>query len=262
MREVLRGSPYLHVSYRPRQDGAGVPPAGRPEERAAETSSPGPLHVYLGGDGSPRGAARWRPPDPTPAEPVALRLMALDPAPRIYLGRPCYHGTEPCEPWIWTRGRYSEAVVASMAAALEAARRPGQPLVLIGHSGGGTLAMLLAARLSGVRAVVTLAGNLDVAAWTRLHGFEPFQGLDPAREPRLPPGIVQLHVVGAGDRVVPPDLVLAAAARQGARARVLAGVGHDGPFEPSWPGLLAELAAALEAARPAQNWMRPPSVTR
>jgi pimeloyl-ACP methyl ester carboxylesterase len=36
--------------------------------------------------------------------------------------------------------------------------------VLIGHSGGGTLAMLLAARLSGVRAVVTPRPEPDVAA--------------------------------------------------------------------------------------------------
>ena len=79
------------------------------------------LHVYLGGDGSPLRAFRntppTRPPDPTPEDPLALRLMALDPAPGFFLGRPCYHGVGACELLSWTLGRYGEPVVASLVAA-------------------------------------------------------------------------------------------------------------------------------------------------
>ena len=35
--------------------------------------------------------------------------MGLDPAPSVYLGRPCYLGraADPgCHPWYWTHGRY------------------------------------------------------------------------------------------------------------------------------------------------------------
>ena len=58
--------------------------------------------------------------DPTAREPLVLRLMALDRVPSVYLGRPCYHGlaADPrCTPALWTDARYSEVVVASMAAA-------------------------------------------------------------------------------------------------------------------------------------------------
>jgi pimeloyl-ACP methyl ester carboxylesterase len=241
---VVRGQPYLHATYAPDDE--------RPSGAAREPSSV-PLHVYLGGDGSPRGALRWRPADPTP-DPIVLRLLALDPAPRVYLGRPCYHAVSPCDSWLLGLGRYSEAVVTSMAAAVEGLRAPGQPVVLLGHSGGGTLAMLLAARLQGVRAVVTVAGNLDVGAWTSLHGFEPLRGsLDPAREPPLPQAITQLHVAGALDENVPVALTRAALARQpGARLRLLPQAAHDGPWESAWPGVLAELERLQgEVQRPA-----------
>lgn len=49
-----------------------------------------------------------------------LRLMALDPAPSVYLGRPCYHGlAAPCRARrSFGRARYSARVLDSMAAAL------------------------------------------------------------------------------------------------------------------------------------------------
>ena len=76
------------------------------------------LHVYLEGDGSPWIRHQWVSKDPTPRNPLMLRLMAMDPAPSIYLGRPCYHGfaeTPPCTPDMWTDSRYSEAVINSMS---------------------------------------------------------------------------------------------------------------------------------------------------
>ena len=53
----------------------------------------GRLHVYLEGDGVPWITRTLIALDPTPRNPLALRLMALDPAPALYLARPCYNGT-------------------------------------------------------------------------------------------------------------------------------------------------------------------------
>jgi pimeloyl-ACP methyl ester carboxylesterase len=51
-----------------------------------------------------------------------------------------------------------------MQAALERILASGHfdGVVLIGYSGGGTLAMLLAARVPETRGVITIAGNLDI----------------------------------------------------------------------------------------------------
>ena len=216
------------------------------------------VHVYLAGDGEPWLGRRYPSPDPTLALPVALRLAALDEGPRLFLGRPCYEGLageDPhCTPWHWTHGRYSEAVVTSLARVLER-RLPHRPLVLIGHSGGGTLALLLARRLPQVEGVVTLAGNLDPDAWTRHHGYLPLEGsLNPARLPPLPSSVAQFHWVGADDANVPPELVrraLQPARNPGApadappRLVVLPGCGHSDCWVARWPALLQTLDAEL-----------------
>jgi pimeloyl-ACP methyl ester carboxylesterase len=153
-----------------------------------------------------------QPPSIPRREPLALE-PASDDNPALYLGRPCYHGLgddSRCAAALWTDERYSEAVVASMAAALEASTtlRRFDRLALIGYSGGGVLAMLLAARVPRTAAVVTVAANLDVDAWTARHGYLRLTGsLNPAAEPPLPAGLYQRHYLGSRDRVVPPEIV-------------------------------------------------------
>jgi len=216
--------------------------------QAAQASSITRLHLYIDGDGTP-WLGRGRPAaDPTPRNPLVLRLMALDPTPAIYLGRPCYAGTwdeAQCTAWHWTHGRYSETVVASMtlAARRVASAHDAQELVLIGFSGGGTLAMLIAARLEGVSDLVTLAGNLDVAGWTNLHGYSRLSdSLDPATQAPLPPQIQQWHWVGAKDRRVPPRLIRGAVdPRPQVQLEVLPGIDHSCCWETIWPDLLTRL---------------------
>lgn len=201
-----------------------------------------PLHVYVEGDGTPwlGGLPAL---DPTPREPLALRLMARDTSAAILLGRPCYHGTGPrmfCDPVWWTDRRYSSQVVDSMADALSSLLPVGRRVTLIGYSGGGVLAVLLAERLAVVDSVVTVAGNLDVDAWTDLHGYDGLAGsLNPARRSPLPAGIRQVHLAGALDANVPPSLVWSFAARQAdAQVRVFEGFDHACCWLEAWPGIL------------------------
>jgi pimeloyl-ACP methyl ester carboxylesterase len=203
-RDLVLGTHFEHVVYRNHwQDTKGAV-----------------LHVYLEGDGLPWITRYTVSADPTPGDPLALRLMRHDPAPSIYLGRPCYNGQASapgCSPKMWTSGRYGPLVVASMQAVLDrilAAAHFGGVL-LIGYSGGGTLAMLLAARVPETRGVITIAGNLDVQRWAKLHGYSMLQdSINPADEPPLRRTIRQVHYVGALDMNVPPALVRAAVARQ------------------------------------------------
>jgi hypothetical protein len=193
----VEGEGFAHVVFRP----AGP----RPNEGRI-------LHVYLDGDGTPwehGGPAA----DPTPRDPLVLRLMSIDRAPGVYLGRPCYHGfarAPRCTPALWTDARYSEVVVVSLAAA---ARRllsltGHTEIVWLGYSGGGALAMLLAERLPETVGVVTVAANLDVDGWAAVHGHARLaSSLSPARRPPLPPRIYQRHYAGGQDQVVSPGIV-------------------------------------------------------
>ncbi len=250
--EVLRveGAPYPHVLF-----------------WSAGHAARGYTTVYLEGDGDPARAARRRPPDATPRRTVALELWNLDPGPALYLGRPGQlDAPAPLE--AWTTHRYGETVVESLIAALRAADpiAPDRPLVLVGFSGGGTLATLMAERLPRARALVTLGANLDVAAWTAARNEPPLAGsLDPATRPSLRRDLLQLHLQGLDDRTVPPSLTRAFLERQPApRVRRFDGFDHDCCWTSVWPEILGalhrEIGDGTPAARP-QNSMRPPKVS-
>jgi pimeloyl-ACP methyl ester carboxylesterase len=202
------------------------------------------LHVYLDGDGSP-WIGGYPASDPTPGDPVVLDLLALDPGPAVYLGRPCYHGLDahpPCASALWTSARYSETVVASMAAAAGRVMtaRGAERIVWIGYSGGGVLAMLLAPRVPETAGVITLAANLDIDAWAdRQRTSRLSESLNPARQPPLPARIAQRHYAGGRDAIVPVEVT-----RRGARGGelvVIPGYDHRCCWTELWPTVLAEL---------------------
>ncbi len=207
------------------------------------------LHVYLEGDGRPWVRNRLVSSDPTPVNPLMLRLMSMDQTPSIYLGRPCYHGfssVPPCEPALWTMARYSTKIVASMEQVLRDYMIRGgySQVVLIGHSGGGTLAMLLAERIAETRVVVTIAGNLDIDAWTEHHGYTALKGsLNPARRVRLDAGIKQYHLAGKADRNMPYHLIVQALRSQ-PDARVLAWDKFD--HDCCWQNIWREFLHCIE----------------
>ncbi len=232
-RELWQGTVFKHVIYR----------NGIQGEK---------LHVYLEGDGTP-WLNRYRiAPDPTPRNPLALALMAQEKAASLYLGRPCYHGQSqepPCNPLLWTSHRYGPEVLDSMATVLSKilAITPYTDMVLIGYSGGGALAMLLAERFEEVSAVVTIAGNLNSQAWTAWHGYSPLYGsFNPATRPPLSPGIVQWHFAGGRDRNVPPAIVQSVISQQhSAQWVVIEKFDHQCCWRRLWPSILERLGKKL-----------------
>jgi hypothetical protein len=207
------------------------------------------LQIYLAGDGNPWLNRSTTAADPTARKPLVMHLLAQDPTPALYLGRPCYDGfaSEPqCSPKFWTSHRYSDTVISSMAAALK--RLPlythAEDIRLIGYSGGGAIAMLLAAQLPRVSTVITLAGNLDHAAWTQLHGYSPlFGSLNPATADALPESITQLHFIAAQDRNIPPELFPTSLLRhRKTQKMILQGYSHRCCWLKDWPDLLKKIA--------------------
>jgi hypothetical protein len=175
------------------------------------TPAAGPWYVFIEGDGSPWSGGGTRvSDDPTPHHPLALTLAAQTPASIMYLGRPCYfqaRSDAACRPSAWTSERYSGQIVTSMSAVINryVAANPSRRVVLIGYSGGGVLAVLIAP-LVHASAVVTIAANLDVEAWARWHQYTPLSGsLNPAAQPQLE-SPHEWHLVGDRDAVVPPRL--------------------------------------------------------
>jgi len=203
-------------------------------------TAPAELHVYIEGDGVPyaHGAIAH---DPTSRSLLMLHLMSADPAQSLYLGRPCYLGLyadRRCNAHYWTDRRFSPEVVASMRRVLldEQARTGSTSLILIGHSGGGTLAVLLARALPQVDGVITIGGNLDTDAWSQLHNYAPLTGSEnPALLDPLPIGTKAFHLVGSRDRVTPSAMISNAARVIGGTTIIYPGFTHTCCWEKVWP---------------------------
>lgn len=211
------------------------------------------LHVYLDGDGKPFKNSYALAADPTSRNHLILELMALDKQPAMMLGRPCYHGlsidSSNCEYRLWTSARYSATVVDSMVTALNKwlKQHRFQKIVLIGFSGGGTLAVLMAKKLATVTTVVTLAANLDVAAWSQHHGYLMLKdSLSPMNQPILKENIKQLHLAGSEDEKVPPFIIKAYANKQkNALFRIYKGFTHHCCWLKIWSDILKEINNSL-----------------
>jgi pimeloyl-ACP methyl ester carboxylesterase len=133
-----------------------------------------------------------------------------------------------------------------MAAAIEQflATHAYDSITLIGFSGGGVLAMLLAERLKQTETVVTIAANLDISAWADHHGYTRLRGsLNPATQPALPPHIRQIHIAGGRDLQVPAHLSQSTALRgPNAQFLIVPEFSHRCCWESHWPAVLTRLA--------------------
>lgn len=179
------------------------------------------LTVYIEGDGLAFLDRNTVSADPTPVDPLALRLaISSAQRPAAYLARPCQYVLPDrgrnCSPALWTSRRYAPEAVDSLDGAIETLKSSAsaQQIVLVGYSGGGVMAALLAARRSDVAGLVTVAANLDVGAWVRRDGLAPLTGsLDPVAFAARLATVPQVHFVGGRDEVVGADIVRAYIAR-------------------------------------------------
>lgn len=203
------------------------------------------LTVYLEGDGMAWTGPSRISEDPTPVNPMALRLALAQPAGAVaYLGRPCqYVFAAACEASYWTARRFAPEVVSATSDAIDVLKKRfgARELTLVGYSGGGAVAMLVAARRQDVVRVVTVAGNLDHRAWTSLHRLDPLRGsLNPADDAPSSRRFVQWHLAGEKDAVVPHRLIEDFAGRYAKdrpSVRVVPGFDHQCCWVEAWPGM-------------------------
>ena len=210
------------------------------------------LAVYIEGDGVAWVTPSIRSNDPTPDAPLTLQLAVQDPTPnRLYLARPCQYATQAeltrCDPAYWTSHRYAPEVVDALNTAIDQAKREAgaRHISLFGYSGGGNLAVLVARQRRDVTRIVTVAGNLDHGAWTRLHRDTPlFGSLDAVDVAQAVSAIPQVHFVGDDDDVVPAAISESFLDRSGDTSRItvinVPRADHDCCWTEKWRALLRD----------------------
>lgn len=209
------------------------------------------LTVYIEGDGLAWISSDLPSADPTPVKPTALMLaLKHESGPAAYLGRPCQYldaaRSPDCTSAWWTEQRFAPEVVRATAMALDQLKQSqgAERLILVGYSGGGAVAALVAAERNDVVRLVTVAGNLDTEAWRRHHRLSPLKGSqNPADAwPRLA-GLPQLHLIGGRDAIMPTLVAQSYAGHfppdQMPVLRIIDGYDHGCCWADAWPGLMA-----------------------
>lgn len=210
------------------------------------------LTVYIEGDGLAWLNRKQASDDPTPRNPVALEL-ALQHAHgvAVYLARPCQYvavaDQQGCDVAYWTDRRFAPKVIDASSLAIDALkhRYGAEKLVLVGYSGGGAIAALVAARRQDVVRLVTVAGNLDHLAWTTLHGVSPLTGsLNPTDAWEALQNIPQLHFVGGNDSNITTTTVSAYRSRfplaRRPEVQVMSDFDHTCCWVKQWPKLSSQ----------------------
>lgn len=171
-----------------------------------------PVTIYVEGDS--RG---WLPStepghDATPDGGLGLRLATLDPSANVvYIAQPCqFDSSLPvCAEFAKADTRYAEQIMAAMNRAIDhfVVVFPHPHINLVGYSGGGAVAAVLAARRHDVATLRTIAGNLDPEGNGRYHAADPQEDfVDPIDYASRLYALPQEHLVGDKDDVVPPFL--------------------------------------------------------
>lgn len=208
----------------------------------------GQLTVYIEGDGLAwlnRDTPSF---DPTPITPLALQLALQDDGAAAYLARPCQYllaANPGCSQRYWTQQRFAPELIHASNQALEQLKQRFQArqLVLVGYSGGAAVAALLAARRDDVAGLITVAGNLDHAAWSSQLALTPLAGsLNAADSWAQLLRVPQLHFVGTDDRqtgmlAVAPFVQRFPPAKR-PPVSLQSGFGHQCCWAANWPALL------------------------
>jgi len=214
------------------------------------TKPDAPVDIYIEGDGLAWLNTYTKSMNPTPPNPLALRLAALDKADNvIYLARPCqysgWNGSGSCPDLYWTNGRTAAEVVQAYQQALDNIKSlyKASGFNLIGYSGGAAVAMLAASERTDVLSLRTVAGNADYTTFSAIHGVSPMNAsrnpLDAAAKlARLP----QRHFIGGEDTIVPPAIFNSWKQASGSTAciqsTIVPGVTHEKGWVEKWPELL------------------------
>jgi len=213
------------------------------------TKTGAPIILYIEGDGFAWVDKYTISRNPTPRNPLALKLAAADQSDNvIYLSRPCQFidmETEPfCQNKQWTSHRFSRDIINGFHETLNwiSQKYGSAEFHLVGFSGGGAVAAILAAERQDILSLRTIGGNLDHAALNTAKNVSPLTGsINPINSAARTQNIPQIHYSGAKDTVVPAWIsaryVQAVRNSSCATAKIISGASHLEGWESLWPKL-------------------------
>jgi len=165
------------------------------------------IRTYIEGDGLAWISSSTISNNPTPINPMSLKLMLQDPSKcKLYIARPCqYVNSSKCEKKYWTSHRFSNEVIMSTDKVMDNIKSiyKNKSFTIYGYSGGGAVATLVSTRRDDIDKLVTIAGNLDTEFWVKKHYLTPLYGsLNPADYSNELSKIKQIHLIGEKDNIV------------------------------------------------------------
>jgi len=196
--------------------------------------------VYIEGDGMAWISRDQLSNNPTPVQPIALKLASIDTNVNVlYIARPCQYlwpqKMNRCSSRYWSDKRGSEEVISSINQAISIVKQKQNisSIRLIGYSGGGGIAALIADRRADVSEFVSVSGNLNYKLFTQTHNLSPMNGsIDPITVANQIDSIPQIHYVGADDKIIPRQIALSFSDK----VKVINNVSHD-----NWPDKWAQI---------------------
>ncbi len=212
--------------------------------------SPETIRVYIEGDGRAWETRSRLSDDPTPSDPIALGLAVVDPSDSVaYIARPGQFpapNSAVCDPTYWSQRRFSPEVIEAFDRTIGILKKKSgaKYVELVGYSGGGAIAILVAARRSDIAALRTVVGNLNPKALCSYHNVSRLDGsMDPLDVAQNVAHIPQRHFVGSKDKIVPSSIAESFVKEEGdanyKSITVVNGATHKDGWRERWKELLS-----------------------
>lgn len=171
------------------------------------------INIYIEGDGLAWLTKNQISDNPTPTNQTLLDILSVDSnLCKIYLARPCqFVYSSKCQSEYWTNKRFSKEIIDTFDDVLNQVKISfkNKDFNLIGYSGGGAVATLLASKRDDIKSLVTIAGNLDTNKWTDFHKISRLDGsLNPTDVTKNLSSLKQYHFIGLNDKIIPKDIFL------------------------------------------------------
>ena len=174
-----------------------------------------PATIYIEGDGNYTVAIKSLSEDnPTPTDPVALRMAAQDSGNNvIWVARPCQYNKgwkadkKDCPVEYSTTKRFAPEVIETYNQVLDNIKSYYNipSFDLVGYDGGAAIAVILGSQRADIKSIRTVAGTLDPNTVANLNK-QPYQqgSLNPMDFAAGIANIPQRHFIGKLDRTTPP----------------------------------------------------------